>query len=128
MGNANNKIQVLNTCSYTVIHRQTVSLYHNPLVWQDTRDAFSWDRSPAGFTSVRYLFYPRAIIILSVSKEIFNTYIYLPCDLLYCKPVVLNLFSSCPTQTPLNACNPLYRVYSKCVYLFTWKKPKRPLT
>ena len=40
---------------YIVIHRQTVSLYHNSSVWLDTRDASSWDRNPADFTSVGYL-------------------------------------------------------------------------
>ena len=33
------------------IHKQTVSLYHDLLVWLDTRDASSCDRNPANFTS-----------------------------------------------------------------------------
>ena len=34
---------------YIVIHRQTVSLYHN-LVWLDSQDTLSWDRNPPNFT------------------------------------------------------------------------------
>ena len=41
--------------TYIVIHRQTVSLYHNSSVWLDTRDILSRDRSQADFTSVGYL-------------------------------------------------------------------------
>ena len=37
------------TYIYIVIHRQTVSLYHNSLVCLDTRDALSWDRKPPNF-------------------------------------------------------------------------------
>ena len=40
---------------YIVIHRQTVSLYHNSSVLLNMREGSSWDRNPAGFTSVRYL-------------------------------------------------------------------------
>ena len=40
---------------YIVIHRQTVSLYHNSLMWLCTRDASSWDWNLTGFTSVGYL-------------------------------------------------------------------------
>ena len=35
---------------YIVIHRQTVSVYHNSSVWLDTYDTWSWDRSPHNFT------------------------------------------------------------------------------
>ena len=35
---------------YIVIHRQTVSLYHNSSVWLDTQDASSWDRNAPNFT------------------------------------------------------------------------------
>ena len=35
---------------YTVIRRQTVSLYHNLSVWLNMRDTSSWDRNPANFT------------------------------------------------------------------------------
>ena len=35
---------------YIVIHRQTVSLYHNSSVWLDTLDAWSWDQNPPNFT------------------------------------------------------------------------------
>ena len=35
---------------YIVIHRQTVSLYHNSSMWLDTWDAWSWDRNPPNFT------------------------------------------------------------------------------
>ena len=38
------------TYIYIVIHRQTVSLYHNSLVWLDTQDARSRDRNPSNFT------------------------------------------------------------------------------
>ena len=40
---------------YIVIHRQTVSLYHNSSVWLDTGGASSWDRIPADFAPVGYL-------------------------------------------------------------------------
>ena len=30
---------------YKVIHRQTVSLYHNSLVWLDMWDSLSWDQN-----------------------------------------------------------------------------------
>ena len=33
-----------------VLHRQTVSLYHNLSVWLDTEDASSWDRNQTYFT------------------------------------------------------------------------------
>ena len=36
---------------YIVMHRQTVSLYHNSSVWLDTQDASSWDRNPPNFAS-----------------------------------------------------------------------------
>ena len=36
---------------YVVIHRQTVSLYHNSSVELDTQDASSWAQNPAKFTS-----------------------------------------------------------------------------
>ena len=36
--------------TYIVIHRQTVSLYHNSSEWIDTQDASSWDRNPPNFT------------------------------------------------------------------------------
>ena len=36
---------------YIVIHRQTISLYHNSSVLLDTQDASSLDRNPANFTS-----------------------------------------------------------------------------
>ena len=32
-------------CIYTVIHRQTFSLYHNYSVWLDTPDVSSWDQN-----------------------------------------------------------------------------------
>ena len=35
---------------YIVIHRQTVSLYHNPSVWLDKQDVSRWDRNPPNFT------------------------------------------------------------------------------
>ena len=35
---------------YIVIHRLTISLYHNSSVWLDTLDAWSWDRNPPNFT------------------------------------------------------------------------------
>ena len=35
---------------YIVIHRQTVSLYHDYSVWLDMQDASSWDRNPPKFT------------------------------------------------------------------------------
>ena len=35
-----------------LIHRQTVSLYHNTSMWQDTRDSSGLDRKPADFTTV----------------------------------------------------------------------------
>ena len=38
---------------YIVIHRQTVSLYHNSLVGLDTRDSRNWDRKPADFYASR---------------------------------------------------------------------------
>ena len=41
---------------YIVIHRQTVSLYHNSLVWLDTQDALSWDRNPPNFTLAIYIY------------------------------------------------------------------------
>ena len=34
-----------------IIHRQTVSFYHNSSMWLDTRDASSWIRNPPMFTS-----------------------------------------------------------------------------
>ena len=34
---------------YIVIHKETVSLYHNSSVWLDTQDAPSWDRNPSNF-------------------------------------------------------------------------------
>ena len=43
--NINNKLY-----KYIVIHRQTVSLYHNSQVWQDPQDAQSWYRNPLTFT------------------------------------------------------------------------------
>ena len=38
---------------YTVIHKQTVSLYHNSSVGLDSRDASSQDQNPPNFTSGR---------------------------------------------------------------------------
>ena len=35
---------------YSVIHKQTVLLYHNTSVWLDCEDAWSWDRNPHNFT------------------------------------------------------------------------------
>ena len=35
---------------YIVIHRQTVSLYHNSSVWLDMYDAWSWDRNLPNFS------------------------------------------------------------------------------
>ena len=32
--------------TYIVIHRQTISLYHNSSVWLDTQDDTCWDRKP----------------------------------------------------------------------------------
>ena len=55
--------------TYIVMHRQTLSLYHNSNVWLETRDASSWDRNPADFTPIRYL-YRAAISNLSWSKGI----------------------------------------------------------
>ena len=37
-----------------VIHRHTVSLYHNTSMWLDTRDAWSWDRNLADLMPVGY--------------------------------------------------------------------------
>ena len=37
---------------YIVIHRQTVSLYHNSSEWLDTWDGSSWDRNSANFTLI----------------------------------------------------------------------------
>ena len=36
---------------YIVIHRQTVSLYHNSAVWLDLLDASSWNKNSADFLS-----------------------------------------------------------------------------
>ena len=36
-------------------HQRSVLMYHNTLVWLETRDALSWDRKIADFTSVGYL-------------------------------------------------------------------------
>ena len=36
--------------AYVVIHRLTVSSYHNSPVWVDTKGTWSWDRKPANFT------------------------------------------------------------------------------
>ena len=41
--------------AYIVIHRQTVSIYHNSPVLLGVQDASSWDQNPADFTSVGYL-------------------------------------------------------------------------
>ena len=50
-------------CIYTVIHRQTISLYLYSLVWIDTRDAWSWDRNLVDFMPVGYLIrQPSAIV------------------------------------------------------------------
>ena len=38
-----------------VIHRQTVSLYHDSSIGLETSDASSWNRNPADLTSVGYL-------------------------------------------------------------------------
>ena len=40
---------------YIVIHRETVSLYHNFSVWLDTQDVSRWDRNPTDFSSIVYL-------------------------------------------------------------------------
>ena len=40
---------------YIVLLRQTVSLYHSPSVWLETRFTSSWDRNPTDFTPVGYL-------------------------------------------------------------------------
>ena len=48
----NSSTRVLNLWEgsvYIVIHRQTVSLYHNSSVWLDTLDASSWDQNPPNF-------------------------------------------------------------------------------
>ena len=41
---------------YIVIHRHTVSLYHNSSVWRDRKDTESWDRNPPKFTSALELY------------------------------------------------------------------------
>ena len=38
-----------------IVHRLTVSLYHNSFVWLDPRDTSNWGRNQADFTSVGYL-------------------------------------------------------------------------
>ena len=59
----------------TVIHRQTVSLYHNSSVWLDTQDASIWNRNPADLMSVGYL--TSKLSSLSVQVKEFYIYIYL---------------------------------------------------
>ena len=41
---------------YCVIHRQTVSLYHNYSVWLDTENASSWGRDLPNFTLALVLY------------------------------------------------------------------------
>ena len=44
------KVWKLIVCtSYIVIHRQTVSLYHNSSVWLDMQDVWNWDQNPPNF-------------------------------------------------------------------------------
>ena len=43
------QIMEFSTYMYIVMHRQTVSLYHNSSVWLDTQDVSCWDRNPPNF-------------------------------------------------------------------------------
>ena len=54
---------------YIVIHRQTVSFYHNASVWLDTLDSQSWDRNPAD-SDVNPRFYHSSKRKLVQAKEI----------------------------------------------------------
>ena len=58
---------------YIVIHRQTISLYHNSSVWPDTRDAPSRDRNPPNVTWGKW-HTPRSSLRLNVSSGI-NAYV-----------------------------------------------------
>ena len=58
---------------YIVLHRQTVSLYHNFSVWLDTLDASSWNRNPPNCMYVRLITYRSAIGDLTSVRE-FNTF------------------------------------------------------
>ena len=53
----------------------TFSLDHNCSVWLVTRDASSWDRNPADFTSFGYLT-PKISSLCAWAKE-FSTYIFI---------------------------------------------------
>ena len=44
--------------AYIVIHRQTISLYHNSSVWLDTLGAWTWDRNPMFVLKYCYLTVP----------------------------------------------------------------------
>ena len=65
-----------------LIHRQTVSLYHNPSVWLDPQDASSQDRNLANFTSVGYLT-PKPSSFLAYAEEFFTYFLKLLLYLLY---------------------------------------------
>ena len=52
-----------------VVHRQTVSLYHNSSVWLDTQDASSWDRNLPNFT-LDLVSYRSTIVTTYVSSGI----------------------------------------------------------
>ena len=58
---------------WTWVAITTVTLYYSSCEWLDTRDASSWNRNTADFTSVGYL--TQTIVILSSSEGIF-TYIF----------------------------------------------------
>ena len=54
---------------YIVIHRQTVSLYHNSSAWLDTKGASRWDRNSQNFT-LDSVSYHTAILMAYVSSGI----------------------------------------------------------
>ena len=63
-------------CAYKIIHRLTVSLYHNSSVWLGSKP---------GWLYISWISYSRAIIILSVNEGIFYVYILHICyQLLEC--------------------------------------------
>ena len=72
----NGRIHYIYIYIYIVIHRHTVSLYHNSSVWLDKRDASSWDWNPADFTSVGYLA-AELLLISAKVKEFLPIYIYI---------------------------------------------------
>ena len=65
--------QTYNT--HIVIHRQSVSLYHNSPVWLDSQDASSWDWNPLQFY-VRPSIIPLSLI-LSYTSKVGYIYIYI---------------------------------------------------